>query len=531
MSCRDYVDGKLIPRKNPPAPRKSHRAQSNGAGASTETPDPGSRRRSIRRGSQQEAEDRRSSGPSLGEGYEMDHYADSEWSEGDGLDRSGDLMGDDGVGEGEAEGLTQHHLPMKKRFAVPGLHAVGGEQRVQEGEQRGRGLPGLAGYSSGKQIYSGGSEDQVPNSALAGVPFDPSEKELAEWALAHKYSEEAKESSQRARPGATSDSVTAAQPKAESISEQGPGGTANEGVAGSHAPVRVTLGELPDAFLRAQEEEAARSDAHADAGMRERPHRPESSMSPRGESLKRVGMIVEALAGGLDHFGYAEDGPAEAQEGHVQKTAALPGTEAEPAAVVAKVKVDEAEPKVEFKRCIMSGGTGWKCGRPRIDDSKYCQYHFELRRKQRLNSGARAAKGVGKRKSQVLKRSTRSTPKASKAGQNEQPGSRKRRLPKAEPVLEDEQEAYPFLSVEFRLQKRTRTKKAVRPHTAVDRLLLAAKVRREDSLELLADHQTGRQHLRCFQGQYGRQVHWWFGTTACFICLTLRWAGWTVCRL
>lgn len=167
-------------------------------------------------------------------------------------------MGVDGVGEREAKGLTQHHLPMKKRFAVPGPCAVGGEQRVQEREQRGRGLSGLAGYSSGKQIYSGGFEDQIPNSALAGVPFDPSEKELAVWALAHKYSEEAKESSQRARPGATTDSVTAAQPKAESISEQGPGGTANDGVAGSHAPVRVTLGELPDA-LRTQEEEAARS--------------------------------------------------------------------------------------------------------------------------------------------------------------------------------------------------------------------------------------------------------------------------------
>jgi hypothetical protein len=69
-----------------------------------------------------------------------------------------------------------------------------------------------------------------------------------------------------------------------------------------------------------------------------------------GESLKRVGMIVEAFAGGLDHFCYAEDSPAEALEGYVQKTAALPGTEAEPAAVVAKVKVDKGEPKVGFKR-------------------------------------------------------------------------------------------------------------------------------------------------------------------------------------
>lgn len=462
------MDGKLIPRKNPPAQEKLNRTQSTEADA--EAPDLSNGRRGTRRRSMQQGveeglrrEVRRGGG---GNEYEMGPYAEFEDSEGDDLDRQqGHFNGDEHSGDGDGGPpplLPQQHLPMKKRFAV---------------------TPGAE-----RDSWARGGFEKGPLARGTDVTIGASEKELAEWALAHKYGEEARTG------GAGGESEEALQPamKAQSVVDGSSNGTTT-----AHAPVRVMLGELPDAFLRAQERGEGNQDMLADAGLREPPYRPESSMSPKGESLRRVGMIVEALAGGLDNFGYADDDAAEAHEGHVQER---PEAQGKTPAEGAKLKTEEGEAKGEFKRCIMSGGTGWKCGRPRIEDSKYCQYHFELRRKQRLNSGARAAKGAGKRRTPGLKRSTPGSPKGNKSAEEAQPRGRKRKLPKAEPVLE-EQEAFPFLSLEFRLQKRTRTKKAVRPHSAVDRLLLAAKVRREDSLELLSEQQAGRQHLRCFQGK------------------------------
>ncbi|GAQ82704.1 hypothetical protein KFL_001200280 [Klebsormidium nitens] len=459
---RDYVDGKLIPRKNLPAHEKLSRTQS--IEAEAEAPDSSNGRRRTRRRSLQQGttEGLRREVHRGGWGNDC---TDSEGSEGDGLDRqqaysSGDeLVGDEDGGPPPL--LPQQHLPMKKRFAV---------------------TPGAAREPWARGEFENGASALGPD-----VTIGASEKELAEWALAHKYSEEARTG------GAGGKNEEALQPgiKAESVVDGGSSGTMT-----AHAPVRAVLGELPDAFLRAQERGEGHQDMQADAGLREPPYRPESSMSPKGESLRRVGMIVEALAGGLDNLGHADDVGAEAHEGHVQERLGAQGNG--PAEGVKVKTEDGGELKGEFKRCIMSGGTGWKCGRPRIEDSKYCQYHFELRRKQRLNSGARAAKGAGKRRTPGLKRSTRGSPKGNKTPQEAQPRGRKRKLPKAEPVSE-EQEAFPFLSLEFRLQKRTRTKKAVRPHSAVDRLLLAAKVRREDSLELLSEQQAGRQHLRCFQ--------------------------------
>lgn len=410
--------------------------------AGADAPDLSSRRGRGRRKSAQHTGETHSASAGIGIGTA--HTTDSEGLEGDGLDRQG---GYSSHSEGDEESslppplLPQQHLPMKKRFAVTPVGLP--NEKPEFGEGRGGPL---------------------------------GEKDLGERAL----------DAERATTDGQIGSASQRPVKTENMSD-----ARFAEVAAGHAPAGVTLGELPNAFLRAQ---VRASEGPDDAGAREPSFRPESSMSPKGESLKRVGLIVQALAGGLDNFGYPEEGT---KAGHAQGD--IPHAEGSNGAKTAaeadaKANAEEADGgKGEFKRCIMSGGTGWKCGRPRIEDSKYCQYHFELRRKQRQNSGARAAKGAAKRKPPALKRGGR----GGKSTHAAQPRGRKRKLPSVEP----EREAFPFLSVEFRLHKRTRTKKAVRPHAAVDRLLLAAKVRREDSLELLSEYQAGRQRLQCLQGE------------------------------
>lgn len=44
------------------------------------------------------------------------------------------------------------------------------------------------------------------------------------------------------------------------------------------------------------------------------------------------------------------------------------------------LKASHPDPPAEFQRCVMKGGTGWQCPRPRQTGLRHCQYHTEARR-------------------------------------------------------------------------------------------------------------------------------------------------------